>query len=85
MEPVELLGLVAGCLTTTSLVPQVLKIYRTKTARDVSMQMFVAFGIGVALWLVYGLMKNDLAIIIANIVTLVLAFCIVVMKLRYDR
>jgi MtN3 and saliva related transmembrane protein len=85
MEAVEIIGLVAGLLTTMSFVPQAWKIYRTKSARDVSLHMFLAFSVGVALWLVYGLIKKDLAIVVANVVTLALAAWIVVMKLRYDR
>jgi MtN3 and saliva related transmembrane protein len=77
------LGLAAGALTTVSLVPQVTKICKTKSAKDVSLGMFVAFCIGVALWLTYGVMQTDLPIIVWNGITLVLALAIVVMKLKY--
>ncbi len=83
MESLTLLGLVAGGLTTVSFVPQVHKIWKTKSAEDVSLLMFVAFCVGVSLWLVYGFVKGELAIIVTNAVTLVLGAAIVWMKLRF--
>ena len=83
MEGMTLLGLVAGGLTTASFVPQVMKIWKTKSAEDVSLMMFVAFCVGVSLWLAYGFIKGELAIIVTNAVTLVLGASIVWMKLKF--
>ena len=83
MEGMTLLGLLAGGLTTASLVPQVHKIWKTKSAEDVSLLMFVAFCVGVTLWLVYGFIKGEVAIIATNAVTLVLGAAIVWMKLKF--
>jgi MtN3 and saliva related transmembrane protein len=77
------LGLFAGGLTTASFVPQVIKIWKTKSAEDVSLMMFVAFCIGVGLWLTYGIIKKDWAILLTNGVTLVLGLAILLMKLKY--
>ncbi len=77
------LGLLAGGLTTASFVPQVVKIWKTKSAEDVSLLMFAAFCVGVALWLAYGFIKKDWAILLTNGVTLLLGLAIVVMKIRY--
>lgn len=77
------LGYLAGLLTTLAFVPQVWKIWSTKSAKDVSLPTFLAFSAGVALWLAYGILKQELPISIWNAVTLVLAAAIVVMKLRY--
>ncbi len=79
------IGLVAGFLTTIAFVPQVLKIWRTRSARDISLPMYVAFTIGVALWLCYGLMTDALPVVLANVVTLALACTVILMKLRFDR
>jgi MtN3 and saliva related transmembrane protein len=76
-------GLAAGFLTTIAFVPQVLQIWRTRSAKDVSLPAFLAFTLGVALWTVYGYMNQELPIVIWNAVTLVLAIAIVVMKLRF--
>jgi MtN3 and saliva related transmembrane protein len=83
MEGLTLLGLVAGGLTTASFVPQVRKIWKTRSADDVSLLMFVAFCAGVTLWLVYGFVKGELAIIMTNAVTLVFGAAIVWMKLKF--
>jgi MtN3 and saliva related transmembrane protein len=80
---ITLLGLVAGVLTTTSFIPQLLKIRRTRSADDISAAMFVAYCIGVTLWLIYGALNRDIAIIAANFVTLVLAMTVLILKVRY--
>lgn len=77
------LGLAAGLLTTAAFVPQVWRIYKTKSAKDVSLPAFIAFAVGVALWFAYGILKQEPPISIWNGVTLVLAIAIVVMKIRY--
>jgi MtN3 and saliva related transmembrane protein len=83
MEGLTWLGLLAGGLTTASFVPQVRKIWKTKSAEDVSLLMFVAFCVGVTLWLVYGFIKGEVAIIATNAVTLVLGASIVWMKMKF--
>ena len=83
MDMIVGLGLLAGGLTTASFVPQVVKIWKTKSAEDVSLTMFVAFCLGVALWLTYGVIKKDWAILASNGVTLILGLAILVMKIKY--
>ena len=83
MDMTSALGLLAGGLTTASFVPQVTKIWKSKSAEDVSLVMFVAFCVGVGLWLTYGVLKKDWAILLTNGVTLVLGLAILVMKLKY--
>jgi len=83
MDFVFLLGLLAGLLTTTAFVPQVLRTWRTKSANDLSTGMFIVFCSGVALWLIYGILTHDLPVVVANAVTLMLALTILVMKFKY--
>ncbi len=83
METSLVTGLVAGFLTTFAFIPQVWKIWKSKSAKDISLRTYVAFSTGVALWLVYGIMKQEAPIILWNAITLVLAVAIVVMKLRF--
>jgi MtN3 and saliva related transmembrane protein len=85
MGRITVLGLIAGALTTTAFVPQVLKIRRTRSAADISTGMFVAFCIGVTLWLIYGVLNRDVAIVATNFVTLVLALTVLILKVRYER
>jgi MtN3 and saliva related transmembrane protein len=76
-------GLVAGFLTTVAFVPQVARIWRARSARDISLHTFVTFTIGVALWMVYGILRNEPPIIVWNAITLALAATILGMKLRF--
>lgn len=83
MDTAASVGLLAGFLTTIAFVPQVARIWRLKSARDVSLHTFVAFTVGVAMWLVYGVLMQQLPMILWNSVTLLLALAIVAMKLRF--
>lgn len=69
MDTVTALGLIAGSLTTLSFAPQVARAWRTGSTADLSLLMLVVFLAGVLLWLAYGLMRADPAIIAANAVT----------------
>ena len=83
MENTTLLGLLAGTLTTLSFLPQVIKTWKSKSTKDISLGMFISFCAGVFLWLVYGILIHDLPVIITNFVTLILASSILWMKLKY--
>lgn len=78
-----ILGIMAGILCTFSFIPQVVKIFRTKNARDISLLTFSVFSLGVILWLIYGIAIKEWPIIIANAVSLILILAIVVMKVKY--
>ncbi len=82
---IEALGIIAGTLTTTSFLPQLFKIIKTKSAKDLSLGMFIIFTTGILLWLIYGLLTNTLAIIIANSITLIIATTIITLKIKYDK
>lgn len=84
MSTTDLIGLVAGTLTTVAFVPQLLKIYSTKSGKDVSARMFLIFSLGVALWLAYGILIGSLPVILANAVTLILSLLIMALKVRYS-
>ncbi len=83
MEPIEILGLVAGILTTSAFVPQVYKSWIAKSTRDISVIMYLVIVAGTLLWFIYGLYHGSLAIIFANGVTAVLAAIMVVLKWVY--
>lgn len=84
-QAAEWLGYAAATLTTASFLPQVLHTLRTRDVRGISLGMYSAFTLGIALWLGYGLMLDAWPIVIANAVTLVLAGCILGMKLVLGR
>lgn len=83
MDPITILGIVAGTLTTTSFLPQVVKAYKSKHTKDVSLFMFILLFIGLCLWLIYGFMRADLPIILANIVSLVFVSAMLLLKAKH--
>ena len=85
MDIVTLLGTIAGFCTTISFLPQMIKIHRTKSTHDLSLFMFIIFAIGVACWLVYGVLTSSTPIIVANCVTLLFSFYILFMKVKYGK
>ena len=83
MHGTELLGLIAGLFTTIAFVPQVVKIWKSKQAQDISFAMFAIFSTGVALWIVYGFIIGSLPVILANSVTFALALAVLILKLYF--
>ena len=85
MEPefTTTLGLVAGVLTTIAYLPQLIKTWKSKSAEDLSWSMLITLCVGIVLWLAYGLFVQDIPVICANIVTLIFASIILILKIRY--
>jgi MtN3 and saliva related transmembrane protein len=77
---IELLGILAGCLTTLCWVPQLVRTWRRGTADDISGMYLSTLGTGVAGWIVYGVLKGDIAVIFANAVTFMLLLGLVALK-----
>ncbi len=81
MTSTDLVGFTAASLTTLAFVPQVLHSYRTRDVSSISLGMYCLFTVGIALWLVYGVLTHAWPVIIANTVTLGLAASILWLKL----
>ena len=79
----EFIGYAAAFLTTASFLPQVIKVWRSRSARDISLATYGMFTLGAALWLAYGLVIQATPVILANAVTVVLAAAVLVAKLRF--
>ncbi|MFY9605788.1 MAG: SemiSWEET family transporter [Thermoplasmata archaeon] len=79
------LAFVAGALTSTGYLPQIVKGLKTRKMDDVSLLMPVVLGLGMFLWLIYGLARADPAIVVANVVGSTLTGVLVFMKSLYDR
>ena len=84
-DAIDLIGYVAATCTTLSFLPQLIRVLRLRSARDISLGMFLIFSAGTAMWLTYGLLSHSKPVAVANAVTLVLSISILVLKLRYDR
>jgi MtN3 and saliva related transmembrane protein len=82
-ETVDFIGVVAGMLTTVAFVPQVLKVVRTKSTKDLSLGMFLLFAVGILLWFIYGLCIGSIPVILANGATLILTAIILLCKFKY--
>ena len=80
---IETIGLIGACLTTLSFLPQVIQTWKTKRTKDISLPMYTTFTVGVFLWLIYGIFINSTPVIAANSVTLVLASCILFLKIKH--
>jgi MtN3 and saliva related transmembrane protein len=82
---IEDLGFAAAFCTTAAFVPQLVRVVRLRSARDISLPTFLMFSVGVFLWLLYGIYTGSKPVIASNAVTLVLSVSILVLKLKYDR
>ncbi len=79
----EYLGYAAGVITTLAFLPQAFRIFTTRQARDISLLWALAMNVGIILWLLYGIAINDLPMIAANSVSLLLLLVILYSKLRF--
>lgn len=82
---VNTIGLMAAACTTISFVPQLIRVWRLRSAREISLVMFSVFSLGTFLWLLYGICLHAFPIILANAVSLGLSLAILILKLRFDR
>jgi len=81
----EYIGLAAGTLTTAAYLPQVWRTWRSKAVDDISLAMYWAMTIGVALWLIYGITIRAAAVVIANSASLLLVGGMLRMRIKYGR
>jgi MtN3 and saliva related transmembrane protein len=81
---ISLLGFLAGALTTVAYLPQVIKTWRSKSAKDISLVMVSLSSTGIFLWFVYGLYIRSAPVIVANLVTFVLISLVLFLKIRYQ-
>ena len=80
---IKYIGFFGAFCTTVAFVPQAIKVYKSKSTKDISLYMFLIFTIGVLSWLIYGIIIFNLPVILANAVTLILSLFILIYKLRY--
>jgi MtN3 and saliva related transmembrane protein len=85
MDQWTVLGLVAGLMTTIGFVPQIIKGYRSKSMRDVSLIMPILLAVGMLFWFIYGIWLDSLPLVIWNAIALILNLIIIVLILRYNR
>lgn len=80
---IDIIGICAGTLTTAAFVPQVFQVVKTRSTHDISLVMYITFIMGIVFWLAYGVLLGAWPVIIANIITFILALVVLVMKLKH--
>jgi MtN3 and saliva related transmembrane protein len=84
MDTIVIVGYIAGTLTTLSFVPQVIRAWKLRETRDLSLAMLLFFAAGVLLWTVYGIWTGSMPVIAANVITFFLILILLWMKIRYQ-
>ena len=79
----DIIGYIAGILIITSLIPQIIKSWRTKSTTDLSLTRYLIYVTGVVMWLIYGIVITNNPMIIMNTINLTLALSVVYLKLKY--
>ena len=82
---IDLFGFSAAFLTTIAFLPQLYKTWQTKSAEDVSLIMLILFIIGLICWIIYGLKIDSMPILVANIITFIFNFSILILKITYRK
>ncbi|HVF96781.1 MAG TPA: SemiSWEET transporter [Flavisolibacter sp.] len=85
MNWTQIIGIFAGICTSSSLLPQLIKTIKEKKAEEISMLMLILLITGVATWIVYGIIRNDLPIIITNGFSLLLNGIMIFLRIKYSR
>lgn len=83
MNTTQIVGIVAGVLTAISMLPQLIKIIKEKKADDVSLIMLLVLLAGLAMWVTYGVLRDDMPIIVTNSFSLLLNISVVVLRIKY--
>lgn len=83
MSGVDILGYSAGVITSLTFLPQVIKTWKVKSARDISLLMFVIAAVNEVMWIIYGVLIDNWVIILTNIIVLSMALTMIYFKLRF--
>ncbi len=84
MSSADILGYAAGALTAFTFLPQVIKTWQSKSAKDVALNMFIIAFVNEIMWLVYGFMLDNWVIILTNAVMLLMSGFMIALKLKYN-
>jgi MtN3 and saliva related transmembrane protein len=83
MSGTEILGYTAGAITTLTFLPQVVKTWKEKSAKNVSLLMFLIAFVNEVMWIVYGVLRNDWVIILTNVIMIIFCSIMILLKLKY--
>jgi MtN3 and saliva related transmembrane protein len=85
MSGTDILGYAAGAITSLTFLPQVIKTWKEKSAKDVSLMMFIIAAVNEVMWIVYGALLNNWVIILTNAIVLAMSLTMIFLKLRYSK
>lgn len=85
MSGTDILGYAAGAITSLTFLPQVIKTWKEKSAKDVSLMMFIIAAVNEVMWIVYGALLNNWVIILTNAIVLAMSLTMIFLKLRYSQ
>ena len=85
MNTITIIGFLAGICVTISVIPQIVTVWKTKKVQNVSLLMFSILTFGIMLWITYGILKNDIPIIITNSISLMLNLVMLYFIMRYRK
>jgi MtN3 and saliva related transmembrane protein len=85
MSGTDILGYAAGAITSLTFLPQVIKTWKEKSAKDVSLMMFIIAAVNEVMWIVYGALLDNWVIILTNAIVLAMSLTMIFLKLRYSR
>lgn len=83
MTLISILGLIAGGLTIISALPQILHTIKSRKTSDISLPMYILLTIGIALWIIYGLITSQIAILLPNTIYFIFTVIILILKVKY--
>jgi MtN3 and saliva related transmembrane protein len=83
MANIEILGVIAGCLSCLTFIPQVIQTWKTKATKDISLPTFIIAALSCVLWLIYALVVNLFSVIFTNTIVLILTLIMIFFKLKY--
>jgi MtN3 and saliva related transmembrane protein len=83
MDITILIGLAAGIFTTISFLPQVVKAWKSKSTKDISLGMYIVLAIGLLLWVFYGFAIKSIPVIVTNAIGLILTFLVLLLKIKF--
>ena len=85
MDGIEMLGMMAGTISSVTFLPQVIKTWQTKSAKDISLWMFLLVTLSVIMWLVYGIFLKSIPIIYTNSAVLLMSLVMLYFKWKFDK
>lgn len=85
MQWTQIIGLGAGICTAASMLPQVIKTFKEKKAEDVSMLMLILLMSGLLLWIIYGVKRNDIPIILTNSFSLIVNITMIILRVKFKK